>query len=154
MKKQEIEMFNLANAYKNSYNIISDFANVKFPIQGRIDQAKLLCNIPAATLAAFSCELFMKSMLYAEDTSVIRLHDLSELFKKLQSEAQRQIRENTCSKYDALSNKQIDFYKELDVCANLFITSRYCYEHGVRVNMIFVRCFLQALFEYANTVIG
>lgn len=71
----------MANAYKNSYNIISDFANVKFPIQGSIDQAKMLCNIPATTLAAFSCELFMKSMLYAENTSVIRLHDLSELFK-------------------------------------------------------------------------
>lgn len=153
MKNQEIAMFNLANAYKNSYNIISNLANAKLPVQGNIAQAQALCNIPATTLAAFSCELFMKSMLYTEDANVIKLHDLSKLFKKLKPEAQKQIQENTCLKYEALLNQQIDFYKELDVCANLFVTSRYCYEQGVSVNMIFVGCILQALFEYANTVI-
>ena len=79
-------------------------------------------NIPAIVNAAFSCELYFKSMINEQ----VRGHDLKELFEQLNVSKQEFIREQINNEFS--KNKIFDFDLCLKHISNAFAEWRYIYE--------------------------
>lgn len=153
MKHNEMQIFNLATAYKNSYVLLFGIANTNFDSGEMTRKGLALCNIPATTMAAFSGELYIKGMLQACAIRSEKEHNLFRLFIKLPTNIQDKIRNETSAKYIQIAHEELKFEEVLKDSAELFVKCRYCYEFGVSFNPIFIRCFLDALFETAQIII-
>lgn len=78
------------------------------------------------TNLAFSCELFLKSILFKfkEDSKTIREHKLYELYKLIPSDQQNEIR----LYYEKIPEAQTDFTLLLQEVSETFVFARYIHE--------------------------
>lgn len=76
--------------------------------------------IPALTCIAFSCEIYLKTLLYCFGISHPKVHNLKKLFNLLPKDIQEKIRES----YD----NPLKFDNNLENAREYFATSRYLYE--------------------------
>lgn len=142
MQNQDVVMLNFANSYKQAYEILIGTCNsVK-------SNELMLLYVPATTIAAFACELYMKVIILKERGQLEKGHYLDKLFVKLPANAQNNIKLITSQLYKSRSQEELDFDKCLADNAKLFIECRYCYESGVQANTLFVDSFLNAFSFY------
>lgn len=108
-----------------------------------------LCKVAAPTLypvsmalhtnACLACELFLKSLLLAEEHNFYKMkppenkHNLHDLYNHLGEEGRNCIKRNTCP------NNEADFDRELKNIANGFNVIRYIAEcNGMMVDAVFL----------------
>ena len=98
---------------------------------------------------SFACELYMKSLLFHEQISCGKIHDLSELYSMLPSKIKKEIKEiHPCRN----SNKD-RFELELKELKKAFIVFRYAYERKrLAWNMQFLIELVLSLKYYASKV--
>ena len=144
----------LANAYifDHAYRIL----NEKFTIGLNTNNlADIGLSVPIAVNCAFSCELFLKSML-PKGTRGHKLYN--DLFTKLDETSKDAIIDGTVKlihlkKHDYTIN---DFYNDLKSCENSFETWRYFHEPketNLHFNNQFMSCFqetVKALAKFYN----
>lgn len=98
--------------------------------------------VPIVTNIAFSCELFLKTILNEYDLSPKHEHNLLKLFEALPKEAKNNI---------IGSNDNQDFILKLKQNSYLFKEWRYIYEHHLRsINISFLFDFAERLSCYAE----
>ncbi len=113
---------------------------------------------PAITIAAFSCELALKNLIFNECEKTIKGHELAKLFKELSIDKQNLYRDatidlyNSCSKYQR-HNANIDendFEKLLLANSNCFVEWRYLYEGCKKADLDFLEAFMFAVNDCQN----
>ncbi len=97
-------------------------------------------------LAGLSCEIYLKALLFqykGVKASERKIHDLKELFEKLQ-ECQPDIASRII---ESVSGDECDSFRfELDISKNLFNDFRYGYElNGYEINISFIQRLLNSL---------
>lgn len=86
---------------------------------------------------AFSCELFLKSILYFKDIQIKNKHDLYSLFLKLPVEIQNNLKKNI----NIANNDELE--KILKDLGNAFVVFRYSYEYkSLCINLEFLGKFM------------
>ena len=73
---------------------------------------------------AFSCELFLKAILYKHNITPEKVHSLQDLFAMLPDRVQRQIKDKAVFKYESIE----DFDSILKFNSNAFGFIRYAHE--------------------------
>ena len=99
--------------------------------------------------AAFSCELFLKALLYGFGIDFEKTHGLKDLFEKLPQNEQAYIAENI-----AIENRDKEFFLCLNEQNNAFMEYRYmCEAKAITGNPIFLLKFAHILkFVYQSLV--
>ena len=118
-------------------------------------KASMLC-IPETVMVAFACEIGLKTLLVKRQIEFRSEHKLEVLFALLGSDK------------DEIINRTIDIFKknrdeycadqfwtELREVSNLFVQTRYFFEKedDMRINIIFLLKFNQAITEYIETIV-
>lgn len=106
--------------------------------------------IPAIVLKAFSCELFMKSLVVTGN--IKKIHKLDELFNNLSQNDKDVIKERVLN---AMINKlgsydENSFYTDLGNVANAFVDWRYFYENPRTINLDFLNSLFTVLWDYTK----
>lgn len=106
--------------------------------------------IPAIVLKAFSCELFMKSLVVTGN--IKKIHKLDELFNNLSQNDKDVIKERVVN---AMINKlgtydENSFNTDLDNVANAFVDWRYFYENPRTINLDFLNSLFTVLWDYTK----
>ncbi len=99
--------------------------------------------------SAFSCELFMKSML----PKGTKGHKLDELFYLLDNDIQSRIEKITVNRMKELKKTycSMDFQSDLNSNSNKFAEWRYFHEKGnCSANIQFISRFMKAIFDVVN----
>ena len=119
----------------------------------RCDEQRLLPNgdidwlpIPYIVNAAFSSELFLKSILESKRINSGKNHKLNDLFDLLPQEIQKQI-ENRCG--------DVNFQSKLEKVSNIFVEWRYLHEEiaknaSIYADLDFMKKLLQCLYVTAK----
>lgn len=97
-------------------------------------------------LVALSCELYLKSLLYAnkDQQSIVKGHDISTLFEKLPVPIKTKIEELV---------GENDFAKKLEANKDVFMIFRYSYEmKGYKINASFLLKLMKALSELCKGI--
>lgn len=112
-----------------------------------------VANIPAIVNAAFSCELYIKSMISESNKE----HNLKKLFAYLSQDYQNQIKDMVNSK---LRNGCLyNFDDCLEKACNVFVEWRYIFENehsdgymgcNINQNLTFFQCILPILKDLAH----
>lgn len=76
-----------------------------------------ILTIPGAVCAAFSCELYLKYIIYRESSNHPKGHDLDVLFKNCSKESQ-----------EALIRRRVDIFEVLQRNSKHFTSARYAHE--------------------------
>lgn len=99
--------------------------------------------------AAFSCELFLKALLYGFGIDFSKTHGLKDLFEKLPQNEQDYIAKNI-----EIENREKEFYLCLNEQNNAFIEYRYmCEAKAMTGNPVFLLAFAHILkFVYESLV--
>ena len=99
--------------------------------------------------AAFSCELFLKSLLYGFGTNFKNIHGLKDLFELLPESEQTYIANNI-----AIENRETEFHQCLKEQNNAFPEYRYmCEAKAITGNPLFLLAFADILkFVYESLV--
>lgn len=79
---------------------------------------------------AFSCELYLKAMLYELDVDFRKIHRISDLYKLLPEEQQKKVRENVHFRHE----KKDNFELVLEEISDVFVFLRYAYERKAIVS--------------------
>lgn len=79
---------------------------------------------------AFACELYLKSMLYKLDINFGKSHRVSELYKLLPEEIQKNIREKVSFRHERKDN----FELVLEEISDAFVFLRYAHERKAVVS--------------------
>ena len=116
------------------------------------NQNKSIYIVPAATLAALSCEIALKCLL-SKSIKIPRGHDLMSLFDKLQKTDKDKYTKITINLENCLLRRACkedtydvdDFNKELNECRLAFKSGRYIYEKPTCINIDFIEAFMFAL---------
>lgn len=146
MENQDIVMMNMANSYKNAYEIL-------IKTSGANDRMALLI-LPATTIAAFACELYLKSIILKETGKLEKGHALDKLFYKTSHTAQYNIKMITTKLFEIRSKQNLaSFDKCLKKNSSLFVQCRYCYESGVHADTLFLDSMLKAITVYLKVSI-
>lgn len=115
----------------------------------RKDEYGRLClsvvNIPAIVNAAFSCELYFKSII----GSKAKGHALRELFDQLDVDAQNYLREPINKEF--AKNNLFDFDVCLDHISNAFVEWRYIYEESHTEG--FYGCYINEFLMFFNLLL-
>ena len=115
----------------------------------RKDEYGRLClsvvNIPAIVNAAFSCELYFKSII----GSKAKGHALRELFDQLDVDAQNCLREPINKEF--AKNNLFDFDVCLDHISNAFVEGRYIYEESHTEG--FYGCYINEFLMFFNLLL-
>ena len=106
--------------------------------------------IPAIVLKAFSCELFMKSLVVTGN--IKKIHKLDELFNNLSQNDKDVIKERVVN---AMINKlgtydENSFNTDLGNVANAFVDWRYFYENPRTINLDFLNSLFTVLWDYTK----
>ena len=132
-------MINTANYYYIAYTRCME----QRPIDFKTFQ---MLPIPAITCIAFSCEVYLKTIIFYFGPSIPKTHDLKRLFYLLPED----IRDNIQKAY----NNPSKFANDLDDTKEYFVTSRYLYEkESWRFNIDFIVWFRKKLREVVNNQI-
>ena len=83
--------------------------------------------VPAVVYFAFSCEIFLKTLLLCHNISFKKIHNLEDLYKKLPDEIKGKIEQNIYNCYD-VTEKYILDTETLGEISNAFQEWRYLYE--------------------------
>ena len=105
---------------------------------------------PLFVNAALACELYLKAIMIKEspDATFESGHDISDLFGKVNSNAQSCIQNNYKKKgiYISLNDLLLRY-------GNSFVDWRYSFENGSEGNYIGIIGFAESLKEYLSTVV-
>lgn len=106
--------------------------------------------IPSIVLKAFSCELFIKSLIITND--IIRIHKLDELFFCLSDTDKNSIKNEVINKMASEEGQYVenDFNVDLEEVANAFVDWRYYYEDNRTIKIVFLDTLLDVLWNYAK----
>ena len=104
--------------------------------------------IPSIVLKAFSCELFMKSLVLSGD--IKKIHKLDELFNCLSDTDKSAIKEEVVSKMNETIGQYVDsdFFVDLGKVANAFVDWRYFYEDTRTININFLDILFDTLWNH------
>ena len=152
MEKEQIKIRRGADTFANSAIILEKFTKAgingdNFP-NGH--QEIMVQNfIPEIVLKAFSCELFLKSLI--KNDNIKKIHKLDELFECLNKDDKDTIRESIIqfkSQKDSYTND--NFNSDLERVANAFVDWRYFYEKPRSINIEFLNVLFIILREYTH----
>lgn len=103
--------------------------------------------IPSIVLKAFSCELFLKSLVTDE---VKKVHKLNELFEHLKESDRQAIKSSVISKLTIKIDgyDETNFEEDLADVANAFVDWRYFYEEPRSIKMEFLNVLFDVLWKY------
>ena len=82
---------------------------------------------PFVVNISFACELFIKAILIFNDIEYGKIHDLKDLFCRLDSAVQQKIRQLY---EDSNCNYRVTFDEFLNNCSKDFVRWRYAYENN------------------------
>lgn len=104
--------------------------------------------IPSIVLKAFSCELFMKSLVLSGD--IKKIHKLDELFNCLSDTDKCAIKSEVVNKMNGTIRQYADgdFEVDLGKVANAFVDWRYFYEDTRTINIDFLNILFDTLWNY------
>lgn len=136
-------MSNTANCYYIAYTRCME----QRPIDFKTFQ---MLPIPALTCLAFSCEVYLKTLLFYFDLHFpkgSKGHDLKELYTSLPDDIKANIRES----YE----NPLKFDSDLDDTKEYFVTSRYLYEEELQwFNIEFILWLREKLKEVVDNQIN
>lgn len=106
-------------------------------------------HMTMATIMAFACELYMKSILFYKEIDCRSTHDLFELYNMCPKDIKKEIKSlhpcHNCSKEN--------FEQELKEVGKAFVVSRYIYERKrMAVNILFLIELLYTLELYTKNI--
>lgn len=106
--------------------------------------------IPSIVLKAFSCELFMKSLIVTGD--IKKIHKLDELFLCISDTDRNKIKNEVINKMSSEERQYIesDFDVDLKEVANAFVDWRYFFEDTRTIKLGFLDCLFDVLWEYTK----
>lgn len=135
--------YKAAREYHLAATIVS--ANMQATLEGE----RMLLIMPAAMLAAFSCELYLKAMLLTYGRS-LRGHGLKQLFENLPGDVQAKIIELLIER----GHTKEDISLELDNLSEAFVEIRYYHERtGFAFDTVFLHSLLVVLYNYCEKII-
>lgn len=104
--------------------------------------------IPSIVLKAFSCELFLKSLVSTGD--IKKIHKLDELFECLNPTDKESIKKSVVKKMvnTVKQYAKNDFDVDLSKVANAFVDWRYFYEDTRTINIEFLNSLFDVLWAY------
>ncbi len=115
----------VAKLYKNPKNDIWDSANSFLKAADRclnsckVEDCTEILFFPGAVCAAFSCELFLKYIIFIENGEEVKGHHLSDLFLKCSQKVQ-----------SALTELRTDILEIFERNNNQFVDARYHHERN------------------------
>lgn len=106
--------------------------------------------IPWITIQAFSCELYLKSILIEEGKAYNKTHSLRKLFCTINGKKQTDILDRTKTAFLGKvhqNSESYNFCRLLRTISNSFEDWRYCIEEKkeIEINLTFLDCFSHAL---------
>lgn len=141
LMKKGMQIKNAATYNHSAHNLLSEVINKS---QGNEDV--LMMMIPDIIICAFTCELYLKAMLYKENIKFGRTHKLDDLFYLLDKETQKFIEEETIRGLQHYTtNEKYDFINYLKRNGNAFIDIRYFYENSLSIDYLFLKVFVIVL---------
>ena len=127
-----IRSYELANKYFSAARLLLDKSFEYMPV--------VLTNI------SFSCELYLKALLYGYNTDFGNMHGLKDLFEKLPNDIQNYVANNV-----AIDNREREFSLCLAEQNSAFVTYRYMNEaKAITAHPVFLFAFahiLQFIYE-------
>ena len=136
-----LQIKNAAAFNHSAHNLLSTTVQ-----QHQSDENILMMMIPDIIICAFTCELYLKSILYKEQISFERVHNLDELFYLLKKETQDFIEEETINGLRHYApNRKYDFKISLKDNGNAFVQTRYFYEKNLSIDYLFLNVFVKVL---------
>jgi len=116
-----------------------------------VDNLKISCGTSSMAIAAFACELYLKSLIYynSEDSKLNKNHELYKLYKMLPTEYINELNKNVI--LFNVPNMDAGF-KEIN---KLFEKCRYFFETKRSVvNYDFLNRIIIALYKMCNRIVG
>lgn len=146
IKKQPKTADEYYNYAKSIFNCAEEYYRLISVICTTCPNVFVQCTSATITNIAFSCELYLKSMLVLEKQSLERGHSLDELYQRLDNDNTKlRIRDNT---------KSTDFDLELKELGKSFEVSRYVYEYTeMACNVIFLTSLIDTLRSECMTLL-
>ena len=133
---------------KSAYNSAVGFYIIS---QKCIDMLLSNYNNQICSIIAFSCELFLKSVLFRNKIDCRKEHDLYRLYKLLENEEQETIK----NMHKCGNIKREDFELNLKEIGKAFIILRYSYEKKrLAYNLQFLMELIMALNEFCTNIYG
>lgn len=147
-KEKGIQIKNAATFNHNAHNLVSAVIKKE---QNSEDILSML--IPDIMLCAFTCELYLKSILVKNEIPFGRTHELDKLFYILDQETQALIEKETIKELKCFDpDCEYNFREILINNGNAFIEVRYFYENGFSINYSFLVAFTNALGRVSRQV--
>lgn len=141
LAKKGMQIKNAAIWNHSAHNLLSKVIDKN---QGNEDI--IMMTIPDIIICAFTCELYLKAMLYKENIKFGHTHKLNDLFYLLDKETQKFIEEDTITGLKHYApNENYCFKDSLEKNGNAFIDTRYFYENGLSIDYLFLRVFVIVL---------
>lgn len=142
-----------ANVFASSAIILDKIANAGIYNDNFTQLNKVVIAhtiIPAIVLKAFSCELYMKSLI--TNSNIKKIHKLDELFMCLNKEDKDNIQEIIICVLSKNNFYNIDaFNEDLKKVANAFVDWRYFYENPeININLEFLNVLFETLGMYVR----
>lgn len=106
--------------------------------------------IPSIVLKAFSCELFFKSLIVAQQDDIKNIHKLDQLFAHINDTDKSTIKSLVISQLSITNQhyNEINFDTDLGKAANAFVDWRYFYEEPRSINIEFLDVLFDVLWKY------
>lgn len=147
--KEEIKVG--AHVFGQAANILNAVAEAALKADEFAGKKNLAQNIiPTIVLKAFSCELFLKSLVITG--KIKKDHELDKLFNNLSQNDKDSIKERVVN---AMKNSQgtydeNNFNTDLNNIANAFVDWRYFYENPKTINLDFLNNLFTVLCDYTK----
>lgn len=111
------------------------------------ENIRLMC-IPDIILCAFTCELYLKDLIYKESVQdeYVRGHKLDELYLLLSDNVKNYIKDETLEGLKTYCpNREYDFDQSLKENGNAFVEVRYFYENNIKIDYLFLTVLVEVL---------
>lgn len=146
--KKGLQIKNAATFNHSAHNLLSEVVN-----KSQNNEDILMMIIPDIVICAFTCELYLKSILCKQNIKFEHMHKLDELFDLLDGDTQKYIEEETLrGLYRFEPNKKYVFKDSLKTNGNSFIDVRYFYEHSMSIDYLFLKVFVIVLENVSKQV--
>lgn len=140
-EKMGMQIKNAATFNHSAHNMLNAVINKE-----QNNEGILMMMIPDIILCAFTCELYIKSILFKEKIKFKRVHNLDDLFYLLDKETQEFIGEETIKGLKHYAPElEYNFKEKLKNNGDAFAQARYFYENGLSVDYLFLNVFVKVL---------